>query len=349
MIVHLLGTYRKALKPFNILLYYKGGTIYNKAYTDKIPMENKKVVVEVPHRISGFFEIVDQISNEPEKIGSRGAGFNLSAIGKTEITYEELKNEEESICYIGINGEELNEKAETTYTIFKSIQNLIKTPVKIKIDHTFDLPVGCGYGASGSGALGTIYGLNEIMNLKLDNLEKGRIAHVAEVINRTGLGTVCGQLAGGLCILKEPGYPCVHEKIEVLDDVSVICGSFGMIHTKSILTDPVLNKKIKEAGRSSLSKLINAPNLKIFIKASIEFVKETNILEILNLSKTKELMDDLNKLDIIGASMNQLGRSIYAICYKGEENKVIEVFNSYKPEIKVFRTQIMNKGPKIIS
>ena len=52
----------------------------------------KKVIVEVPHRISGFFEIVDKINgvkiDDPEKIGSRGAGFCLSAKGKTEISVE---------------------------------------------------------------------------------------------------------------------------------------------------------------------------------------------------------------------------------------------------------------------
>jgi len=41
-------------------------------------VSKKKIVVEVPHRISGFFEIVDHINGikieEAKKIESRGAG-----------------------------------------------------------------------------------------------------------------------------------------------------------------------------------------------------------------------------------------------------------------------------------
>lgn len=312
----------------------------------------KRVIVEVPHRISGFFEIVDKINGikieNPEQIGSRGAGFNLDAIGRTEICFEDLDEGENSQCIICINDEKINEKAETTSYIFNYIKGLIKNPVKLKIEHYFDLPVGCGYGASGSGALGSIFGLNQILNLNLDSIDNGRIAHIAEVVNRTGLGTVCGQLTGGLCLLREPGYPCVCETINHPKDLLVICGTFGMIHTKSILTHPILNLKIKEAGRVALSKLIAEPSVYTFMDASIKFVKDTNILEILDLNKVEELINILNQLDIIGANMNQLGRSVYAICKKEQEKEVSEIFESFKPEIQIFYTAINRQGPQII-
>ena len=225
----------------------------------------REVIVEVPHRISGFFEIVDEIDGtnitNPENIGSRGAGFNLSAVGRTTIQVEDSVKPDNQEINIFINNEIVDEKAETTYFIYEYIKKILKRPVKISIFHNFDLPVGCGYGASGSGALGTIYGLNNALSLNLSNIEKGRIAHIAEVVKRTGLGTVCGQLRGGLCILREPGYPCVSESIKVSRNLKIICGSFGMIHTKSILTDPVLNLKIKKAGRRAQAKLIQPPYL----------------------------------------------------------------------------------------
>lgn len=316
-------------------------------------IENTKSVnIEIPHRISGFFEIVDELDGKkiinPERIGSRGAGFNLSAVGKTRIIIDPIDNNEENSCKIYINGEEFNEKAETTYFIIRFIKSYLKKPVNIKVYHEFDLPVGCGYGASGSGALGAIFGLNNVLDLKLSYREQGRIAHIAEVINRTGLGTVCGLLAGGLCILKEPGYPCVYDSIPVPEGLSIICGSFGSIPTKSILTSPHLSLKIKEAGRKALKKLLNTPDIKTFITASIEFVNDTNILNILNLSKTKELIENLNKLHIYGASMNQLGRSVYAICRKSDQKKVLEIFNTFKPEISVYLSAINENNPQLL-
>lgn len=316
-------------------------------------INKKKITVEVPHRISGFFEIVDKINGikiiNPERIGSRGAGFNLNAIGRTTIEIEKLRKSKNSKCIIYINNYELTQKAETTYFIFKHIKKYIINPIKIKIFHSFDLPVGCGYGASGCGAIGTIIGLNNLLNLNLSNFEKGKIAHVAEVVNKTGLGTVCGQLGGGLCILKEPGYPCVSERIKVPTDLKIICGSFGTIQTKLVLSSPSLSLKIKKAGKIALQKLMLEPNIRTFINASIEFVKETDILNILNLTKTKELMNDLNKINIIGASMNQLGRSVYAICKNKEVKKVIEVFKSYKPEIKIYQSSINNHSSRVLN
>ena len=313
----------------------------------------REVIVEVPHRISGFFEIVDEIDgtkiNNPERIGSRGAGFNLSAIGRTKINVEDFVKSNDCEIAILINNEKINEKAETTYYIYNYIKKNIKNSVKITISHKFDLPVGCGFGASGSGALGSIYGLDHVLNLGLSAIEKGRIAHIAEVVNQTGLGTVCGQLRGGLCILREPGYPCVSESIKVPRNLKIICGSFGMIHTKSILTDPVLNLKIKKAGRRAQVKLLHKPNIKSFIRASIEFVEETEILEILRLNKIAGLIQRLNKLMILGASMNQLGKSVFAICKEENEKDVIEIFNSYKPEIKVYRLSINTSGPQILN
>ncbi len=304
----------------------------------------KKIAVEIPHRISGFFEIVDQINGvkikDPVRIGSRGAGFCVNAKGKTEIEAQFIDKSNDTETEIYINDEKLNQKAETSYFIVDYLKNYIKESYKIRINHFFELPVGCGYGASGSGALGTIFGLDYLFNLKLPYLEKGKIAHIAEVVNRTGLGTVCGQLNGGMGILKAPGFPCVYERIKVPQNLKIICGSFGVIHTKSILTDPILSIKIKEAGKKALKRLKINPNIKTFIDTSLEFVKETEILDILDLSKTKELIDNLNKLSIIGASMNQLGRSVYAICRIKREKEVLNVLESYKPEIKVFITSI---------
>ena len=306
-----------------------------------------KIIVEVPHRISGFFEIVDKENGipikNPEKIGSRGAGFNVSGVGETVVSCKILEKEEESQCSIYINEEKLDHKAETTYFIFEYIRKLIDYSINVKIEHSFDLPVGCGYGASGSGALGTIFGLNKLLNLNLTNLESGRIAHIAEIVNKTGLGTVCGQLGRGLCVLKEPGYPCNHERLKSPNDLLVICGSFGTIQTKSILSDDILSSKIKQAGKLALRGLLSELNYSTFVKVSLQFVKNTQIMSVLNLEKVSDLIKDLCKLDIIGASMNQLGRSVYAFCKKGKEKEVFEIYNTYKPEIKIFTLTINNE------
>ncbi|MFX0032391.1 MAG: hypothetical protein ACFE8E_04905 [Candidatus Hodarchaeota archaeon] len=303
-----------------------------------------KIIIKVPHRVSGFFEIVDEINGikieDLEKVGSRGAGFNLNSFGKTEIIVEDSTDQSQPTCQIYINNEELNEKAETSYFIFNYLKKLFKREIHVKIFHTFELPVGCGFGASGSGALGIVNGLDLLLNLGLPVHERARIAHIAEVINKTGLGTVCGLLAGGLCILSEPGYPCKYERIKVPPNIIVICGSFGIIPTKSVLSNPILSSRIKQAGIKALSKLKQDPNINNFVSVSKDFVYDTKMLELLKLDNIKELLDDLNKIKIIGASMNQLGRSVYSLCKREDEGKVLDIFESFRPKIKIFKSTI---------
>ena len=76
---------------------------------------------------------------------------------------------------------------------------------------------------------------------------------------------------------------------------------------------------------------------------SFQFVENTQIMNALNLERVSDLINDLWKLDIIGASMNQLGRSVYAFCKKGEEKEVFEIYNTYKPEVKTFNLTINNE------
>ncbi|MHA1196012.1 MAG: GHMP family kinase ATP-binding protein [Promethearchaeota archaeon] len=317
-----------------------------------MPIKTRKIIVKVPHRISGFFEIVDEREGKkilnPEEIGSRGAGFNLKAFGATKIEVDFLSLNDESDCSIYINNERLDHKAETTFYIYSRVKELLKKPFKARISHYFDLPIGSGYGASGSGALGSIVGLSKLLKLKLNFKEMGRIAHIAEVVNKTGLGTVCGQIGGGLCMLIEPGYPCHFKRINVPKGIKVICTSFGMIHTKSILSNPNLNALIKEEGKKALKKLMINPTIQTFIDASIEFVKNTRILEILELDKVKELMDELNRLNILGASMNQLGKSVYAICKEQDLNLVMEIFESFNNKKDIYISEIYKKNPILI-
>ena len=104
-----------------------------------------EIVVEVPHRISGFFEIIDELNGskieDPEKIGSRGAGFNISSFGKTKITTIDREGSDKTKIEILINGKNCDRNAETTYFIVDYVKDFVSKPIYIKIDHTFDLPV----------------------------------------------------------------------------------------------------------------------------------------------------------------------------------------------------------------
>lgn len=316
-------------------------------------VNKSEILVKVPLRISGFFQIVDEINGvkikNPEKIGSRGAGFCLTACGYTRISIQDIESSKENKVEIFINGQEQTENAQTTYYIYSYLRDFFKKNVKLRIDHKFDLPVGCGYGASGSGAIGTALGINFLMDLNLPYDDLGKIAHIAEVENKTGLGTVAGLWHGGFSIIFKAGFPFFVKKISYPQNLKIICGTFGEIQTKSILSDPLLSSKIKEVGKKAMKNILKSPDIFTFLDESINFVKKTDFLNLLNLSECQELMNSLNKLKNVKASMNQLGKSIFTICFPEEFIDIIEIYESYKPKVKIFDLEICPSGPVILN
>ena len=235
---------------------------------------------------------------------------------------------EPSKCTITINGSESTKTAKTTFYVFSHYTSLIKRPVDIEIHHDYELPLGAGYGSSGCGAIGTSFGLNYLLNVGLSYNQAGRIAHIAEVMNKTGLGTVGGQLTGGISITTKAGFPFNLDRIFLSPEVKIVCGSFGSIPTQSIIGDPLQKSRIKEAGARAMNVLLKNPVFSEFIRVSQQFVKEIQILEPPDMLNVKELIHDLNKTDVFGVSMNQLGKSVYCFCKEKQVHQVLDVFCS---------------------
>lgn len=312
------------------------------------------ITVLVPHRISGFFQIIESGGGIPvddvSKVGSRGGGPSLTAYGRTTIEITDiLEPEESSECKIFINNKLSTSSAKTTFYVFSNIISLSNQPVKVNISHNFDLPIGSGYGASGCGAIGAAFGLNYLLNLGLTYNNAGRIAHVGEVMNKTGLGTVGGQLTGGLSITTRAGYPFELDRIIVPPNIKIICGSFGPIPTESIITHPDYKERIKSAGAWAMEEFLKKPTFQKFIEVSRKFVDKVGLLEGQGMELTKDLINSLNKLEgkVYGASMNQLGRSVYCFCDESEEKNVLEIFNNFSPKV-VKSLEICHSGPIIV-
>ncbi|QEE14781.1 hypothetical protein DSAG12_00597 [Promethearchaeum syntrophicum] len=314
-----------------------------------------EVEVWVPHRISGFFQMMNPKEKVPQsdisKIGSRGGGPALTAFGKTKITIlptdEEIGEDLINKFKVFLNGKENTSKAKTSCSVVNRMAHLLPKNANFLIEHHFDLPLGAGFGSSGAGALGIAYGLNDLFKIGLTPLEAAKYAHIAEVENKTGLGTVGGQFVGGLTIMIEPGYPFQYKKIPIPENIEIIIGSWGSINTKSILTNPNYKQLIHQVGKEAIKKMNEQFSLANYMKVCKFFLEKTELLERLELPILKNLIESLEKLPIIGASMTQLGKSVFCVCDKQISPQVVKVFNQYNPLSGTKIVKICNYGPKI--
>ncbi|MFW9934341.1 MAG: pantoate kinase [Candidatus Thorarchaeota archaeon] len=199
-----------------------------------------------PGHITGFFQICDDFKNPMEK-GSRGAGVSVDRGVTTSVKAKPSKS---PVSHIEINGNPsaqapISQGVLAHFLEFKAGQDYL-----IHIQHQVDLPIGAGFGTSGAAALSLALALNDVLECSLTKLEATQIAHLVEVENRTGLGTVVAEMVGGIEIRTSPGGPGFGQ-VQTLpssDQYRVVCLPFGPIPTSKHLNDQASRKRINEKG-----------------------------------------------------------------------------------------------------
>ncbi len=259
----------------------------------------------VPAHISGFFQVCDE-PPEPERKGSRNCGPCLDIGVITEVRGELARSTRAKVF---IDGKPAP-WAQTSLAVVKRVLGIVDKPFEVKIDHRVQVPMGAGYGASGAGALGVALTLPKALGLKLARGEAVKIAHVAEVECRTGLGDVGPQSMGGLVMGLEPGAP-PHgkwERIEVPANVKIVCGTLGPIQTRDFLENQEMVELSERFGGVALEKLLKASSLKSFMDVSREFTEKLGLLD----EELRALMNAARSAGAIDAGMVMLGRAVFA-------------------------------------
>ncbi|MDI6810280.1 MAG: pantoate kinase [archaeon] len=264
------------------------------------PLEKRFVRTYSPSHITGFFAICDH--KDPLYKGSIGSGIVLEAGCVTEVS---LGNNLPENARITING--IAEEAPTTRYV---VEHLAGTAA-VCVSTNFEVPVGCGFGASGAGALSTALGLNELLSLNMTVNEVAHVAHCAEVENSTGLGDVMAETCGGVVIRRKPGPPGtgVIDRIPHRNEkISYVV--FGPKLTKAVLAEggEELKRQINEAGKNALKALTRKPTLETFMRASREFSLLSGLM-------SDTCKDAIEAVDAEGkvASVAMIGEAVFVI------------------------------------
>jgi len=299
-----------------------------------------------PAGVSSFFEICDRTPDgkliaDPERIGARGGGFALNKGVSTEVIVAEA---EEKRVQVFINGECCPE-AETTKSVVETFLENVPEAYHVTVKHHVEVPIGAGFGSSAAGALGTALALSKVLGLNFTYNQLGRIAHVAEVKCRTGLGTVGPLLFGGCGLTIEPGAPgYAHlDRIPVSSDHRIIAGTFRPYPTKEMLSSQEKREIINEWGRKTLKRILADPSLENFMGACKEFAVGTGFVT----KRVQKLIELAETAGAIGAAQNMLGEAVHALVTVDKMESVHEAFKKFLPEEKIIIANIDPQGARI--
>ena len=261
-----------------------------------------------PCQITGFFRIRDA-SQDPLKIGSTGAGVNLQHGVTTLVRISPASRTKLAISF---NGKPLARPVVSQEVVAEHLGSSSEI-LRVTVSHRSILPMGCGYGTSGAGALSLSLALNEALGSNLSHVEAAQIAHRAEVKHRTGLGTVTSAFYGGLVIRTRPGAPGFAQVKRIVPSSSmrVVSGAFGPISTARVLSNTGLKKRINLCSKGLVSLQVKDPETGTFVRLSRRFADCLGLIS----PRLREAISRMQRRRI-KSSMMMIGESLFTVVRK---------------------------------
>lgn len=265
-----------------------------------------------PAHITGFFK-AEIDSQSLENTGSLGAGFSIEDGVTTTVSV----SHNDSGCSVSTEGFHTDDVGVSRFVIGEFLK-LHGSDCFVDVRHEVGVPVGYGLGCSGAAALSLALALNEALSTGLSREEAGRIAHVAEVSCRTGLGDVLASYHGGFEIRTGPGAPGVGsvDKIESSGLAGVII-CLAPVSTTDFLKDRL--PEINGIGGRMVDVLKKTRDVDGFQDMSLEFAGRINVVT----PEMKKIVDRLHAGGIrCGVAL--FGQTVFSLVNAGEADVVLD-------------------------
>ncbi|NNM67423.1 MAG: GHMP kinase [Spirochaetales bacterium] len=288
-----------------------------------------------PGHVTGLFSIHE--SDNPLASGSLGAGFCLSEGMTSSVEFHHgsedlfILNSETSL--------ELPVSRNVVKHFFRRVGQKRKSFFTIR--HSTRLPVGCGFGTSGAGALSLSLALNALYGNPLSFLEAATLAHVVEVELKTGLGTVIGETFGGFEIREAPGAPGVGRlaNFSYDKDLNAVFLVYGPLSTSTVLKSPSIKDRINLAGATLRQELQNDPSVEKFLRLSQEFTYQSGLLP----NRLLGVVEALARSEIT-ASMLMFGDGLFTLVPSARLEQTLSAFRLFRGAGNVFSCLIDPEG-----
>jgi len=300
-----------------------------------------------PAGITSFFEIRDKCPDgrpfqDPARAGARGGGFVISRGIRTRVRLQPAKK---SRIRARINRRWAPE-ATTTVSAISRLLDICNQKYNVIVDHQVSVPIGAGYGASAAGTLSAALAFAGAADLALSVNQIGRVAHAAEIANRTGLGGIGPLLTGGLVLSRKSGGPgiAVIDRIPVSPKMKVVTACVAPLSTKAVLRSQILREKINALGGATFREVTRDLRPRNFMRASRAFAYGLRLMS----PQTARLMELMNDEEAMGATQNMIGQAVHALAEADVAESILRVVTKRFPKLVAFSCDVDFTGAHIL-
>ena len=292
-----------------------------------------------PAHVTGFFRAEMNDGQMPENMGSLGAGFSIKD-GVT-TTVQISKKYSKSQYNVTTQGFDVDNTKVSEFVIEQFLDLGNFREYFFDINHEIAIPVGYGLGCSGAVALSLAYALDQALETQLKREQIGKIAHIAEISCKTGLGDVLASYHGGFEIRTLPGAPGIGnvEKIES-KELCVIMICFAPISTTDFLRDRL--PEINGLGEKMVNKLQKTKSWDQFQDMSLEFANYVKVMT----PRMQLVVDDLRS-NGIKCGIALFGETVFSLVSSDDTHKVLNITSKYKDAI-IINSKIDQQGARRI-
>lgn len=300
-----------------------------------------------PAGISSFFEVCDRDAvghsiTDPARIGARGGGFALARGVTSRVT---VRKHAHTRIDIRINSRAAP-YAQTTRTAIEQLLNTAGVCGNLTVEIELEVPMAAGFGTSAAGTLASCFALSDAIDIPVSFNELGRITHVAEVVNRTGLGTTSALLCGGFVLVNEPGAPGIGlvDRLRFPPAHSVICAYIGPIQTRDALSKRADNERDVAAARATMNAIHKEPNLSTFLTEARKFGQQAGF----ETPRITRLISTMVSAGAIGAAQNMIGEAVHGVADDSRVARVVKAVRKAFPDAKVFTSSVDKQGVRLL-
>jgi pantoate kinase len=275
-----------------------------------------------PAAITNFFSIHDEgLSRTPPdlmKVGATGGGYMLSkGVNSRAELLPEAGRQKISIV---VNGDESYDARTTRKAVELLLRSAKDSRTSLRIEQTVEVPIGYGFGASAASALSGVFAAASVLELRRAKSELAFYAHSADILCRTGLGTVSAIYDhGGAGIMTRPGGPgvAVIENIVIPRGLRIVTASLAPYEKSIILSESTAKSRVNALGEDALIRASDM-SMESLVRAGEVFTEGLAVAtpEVMHLAKVAK------EHGAMGASQNMVGQAVHALVFDEDVRSV---------------------------
>ncbi|MDG6902856.1 MAG: hypothetical protein JRM80_12985 [Nitrososphaerota archaeon] len=296
-----------------------------------------------PATITNFFSVhQDKSRGGLVRSGATGGGYILSkgVVSRVEL----VGNSAHPIFETSVNGDS-RYHARTTRQALRLLMKAAGKNARLRVEQQVDVPIGFGFGASAASALSAVLAASAALDLRLSKAQTAKFAHDAEIIQRTGLGTVSAVYDGlGAGLVYEPGAPGVAKfrNVRTSASIRIVTASLAPLRLAGLLSSQRKVARVNRFGDDALRRVLAEPTLDRMAKEGETFTRKVGLIN----NEVASLIRLAKRTGAAYASQNMVGEAMHAVVPLGSAASVARALrsSSLEPRVDVFELGRVKAG-----